>query len=93
MKNFNPLVIAAFLICAMGLWGCGQQKTGAITTKIRDLENRYAKLEEDYRALQATSDQSRKRLSAVEAQRANLEKEKGRVDPRTARNRRPNVTR
>jgi chromosome segregation ATPase len=76
MKNFNPLVIAAFLLCAMSLWGCGQQKPGAITAKIRDLENRYAKLEEDYRALQATSEQNRKRLGAVEAQRAELEKDK-----------------
>ncbi len=76
MRNFSPLIIAALLFCGIGAWGCNQQKTGVISNKIRDLEARYAKLEEDHRALHATSEQNRKRLLAVEAQRSALEEEK-----------------
>ena len=76
MKNINPFVIAALLMCAVSLWGCNQQKSGAISNKIRELETRNAKLEDDYRALQAANEQHRKRLNAVEAQRDSLENEK-----------------
>ena len=75
MKTFNPLLVAALLFCVMSMWGCNQQKSGAISTKIRDLEARYAKLEEDYQSLQAAQEQNRKRLSQAEAQRASLEKD------------------
>jgi outer membrane murein-binding lipoprotein Lpp len=76
MNNLKPLVIAALLLCAMSLWGCNQQKTGSVATKIRELETRYSKLEEDYRTLHAASEQTRKRLAAVERQRTELETEK-----------------
>ena len=56
MKKFNSLSVVLFLLCAMGLWGCTQQKTGAISAKVRDLETRHAKLEEDYKTLQTTND-------------------------------------
>lgn len=76
MRNVNLLILGALLLCAMSLWGCNQQKTGAITNKIREMESRYAKLEEDYHTVQAASEQNRKRLNAVETQRSALEKEK-----------------
>ena len=76
MRNFNPVVVAVLLLSAMGMWGCNQQKTGAISTKIRELETRYTKLEEDYRTLQAMGEQTRKRLTQAETQRAALEKDK-----------------
>ena len=76
MRNFNPLIVAVLLFCAMGMWGCNQQKTGVISAKIRDLETRYTKLEEDYRTLQVMGEQTRKRLTQAEAQRAALEKDK-----------------
>ena len=76
MKKFNPVYIAVFLFCAMGAWGCSQQKTGAISAKINELETRYTKLEEDYRTLQHTHDQHRKRLTQLEAQHAVLEAER-----------------
>ena len=76
MKNTNPFVIAALLLCAMSLWGCNQQKSGTVATKIRELETRYSKLEEDYRTLHSANEQTRKRLGAVEKQRAELETDK-----------------
>jgi len=76
MKNVSPFVIAGLLVCAMSLWGCNQQKNGTITTKIRDLETRYSKLEEDYKSLYTANEQNRKRLNVVEKERADLETEK-----------------
>ena len=76
MKNYSTVSIGVFLLCAFGLWGCGQQKTGVIAAKINELETRYTKLEEDYRTLQANHDQHRKKLSRIEAERNALEAEK-----------------
>lgn len=76
MTYFKPLLIAALLLCVVGMWGCNQQKTGAIASKIHELEIRYGKLEEDYRTLHTMSEQNKKRLTAVEVQRAALQTEK-----------------
>lgn len=76
MRYFHSLLFGLIALGITGLWGCGQQKTGLFNAKIRELEARYAKLEEDFRTLQLASEQSRKRLSAVETQRAALEAEK-----------------
>ncbi len=76
MKMFHLLLVGVFLVCSLGLWGCSHQQTGAISAKIRDLETRYAKLEEDYRVLQATNEQNRKRLTQSESQRVALGQEK-----------------
>jgi outer membrane murein-binding lipoprotein Lpp len=76
MKYFNVLLVGMLLFSSFGVWGCTHQKTGAISAKIQELESRYAKLEEDYRVLQVTHEQSRKRLSQAETQRALLEKQK-----------------
>lgn len=80
MRNLSPVYLALFLLCAMGAWGCSQQKTGAISAKINDLETRYTKLEEDYRTLQQTHDQHRKRLTQIESQRVALEQEKNELN-------------
>jgi outer membrane murein-binding lipoprotein Lpp len=76
MRKLNPFVIAGLLVCATTMWGCNQQKSGTIATKIRELETRYAKLEEDYKTLQATNDQTRKKFSAIDALRVALENDK-----------------
>jgi chromosome segregation ATPase len=75
MSRFNPWLIGVLLAGALGAWGCSQQRTG-VSAKIAELETRYAKLEEDYRTLQAANDQQRKKLTQVEAQRVALEREK-----------------
>lgn len=76
MKNFSPLVVLILALSALGLWGCGQQKTGVINTKIRELETRYGKLEDDFRALNVRHEQSRKSLAESEELRSELEKQK-----------------
>jgi SMC interacting uncharacterized protein involved in chromosome segregation len=77
MKKIGPVYLAVFMLCALCVWGCGQQqKTGAINAKITDLETRHTKLEAEHRALQGTIEQYRKKLGEAETLRASLEQEK-----------------
>ena len=76
MEKIRPWFLIVFGLCAMGVWGCSQQKNNPVNTKIRELETRYSKLEEDFRTLQASNEQSSKRLSQLEAQTTALETEK-----------------
>ena len=64
------------MFCSLGLWGCSTQKNGAYNAKIRELEARYAKLEEDYRVVVAGSEQFKKKLNVAETQRSDLEKQR-----------------
>jgi len=76
MTKFRSLSVVVMLLCMAGVWGCNQQKSGGMNTKVRELETRYAKLEEDFRTLQATNEQNRKRMNLAESQRDVLETEK-----------------
>jgi len=69
MRNFSLIYVAAFLLSAMGVWGCSQQKTSAISAKVTELETHYAKLEDENRSLQVHHDQHRKKLTQIENQR------------------------
>ncbi|MBI2806414.1 MAG: hypothetical protein HYX68_15650 [Planctomycetes bacterium] len=84
MNQIKPWYIVAFLLCVMGTWGCSQQKTGAISAKINELESRYSKLEADYRTLQATHELHRKKLAQIETRRVSLEKEKTELSDQVA---------
>jgi chromosome segregation ATPase len=76
MKKAAPLMLAVMMFCSLGLWGCSSQKNGAYNAKIRELEARFAKLEEDYRVVVAGSEQFKKKLGVSEAQRYDLEKQR-----------------
>lgn len=69
MRNISPVYVGVFLLSAIGVWGCSQQKTGAISAKVTELEARYAKLEDEHRTLQTHHDQHRKKLTQIENQR------------------------
>src|SRR5262249_24589384 len=75
MSKASPLFLAVLLFCTAGLYGCTQQKNGPASAKMRDMEARYTKLEEDYQAVVAPNDANRKKLVQVEAQKAELTKE------------------
>ncbi|MCS7045328.1 MAG: hypothetical protein NZO58_03125 [Gemmataceae bacterium] len=72
MKNASTVFFVVVLFSSLGLWGCTHQKNGAYHAKIRELENRYLKLEEDYRAVVQAGEQLRKRIGELEAQRNQL---------------------
>jgi outer membrane murein-binding lipoprotein Lpp len=68
MHKANPWVVAFLMIGTMslGLWGCGQQ-SGAFAAKVREMEARHSKLEEDYKAISAANEQGRKKIAQAEA--------------------------
>src|SRR3954470_18044403 len=76
MRNMKILFAAVLFMCGMSIWGCNQQKSGAINSKIRDLEVRYTKLEEDYQTLLTNSESDRRKVQQLEEQRASLEADK-----------------
>ncbi len=62
-------VLIVLVVATCGVWGCAQGPVShsAQGDKLRNLESKCAKLEEDYRAVAAARDQARKRVAALEA--------------------------
>lgn len=70
MKSASTALIAFLALASLGLWGCSNQKTTATNTKVKELEARYQKLEEDYRVVVAASETSRKKITQLERERS-----------------------
>jgi outer membrane murein-binding lipoprotein Lpp len=66
MKTVATAFLATVVISSVGIWGCAQQKNNVQARKIRDLEARYVKLEEDSRAGAASLENTRKKLTRLE---------------------------
>jgi septal ring factor EnvC (AmiA/AmiB activator) len=66
------------LVAALGVWGCARGPAShyaAQAERIRTLENKCAKLEEDYRAVALARDSARKRVAALEEESNRLVKQ------------------
>src|SRR5262245_13400093 len=72
MHKTGTALLAIMLVSSLSLWGCTHQKNGANNAKIRELELRYTKLEEDYRVIVAANENHRKKLVQLETQRNEL---------------------
>src|SRR5437660_779076 len=60
-------LLIAFVLASVGLWGCNQAgNTGGQAERIRSLEAKVAKLEDDYRAAATVRDQARKNAQPLE---------------------------
>jgi hypothetical protein len=68
MRSANKALFVLMLAAVVGLWGCTQNRGGNSSARVRDLETRNTKLEEDYRAAVADAAQVRKKLVAAEEQ-------------------------
>lgn len=70
--------LVLLLISTIGMWGCARGPAGGsgAPERMRALESRISKLEQDFRAAAAARDQLRMELAAIEEQRAALEKER-----------------
>jgi chromosome segregation ATPase len=68
---------SVMLVVFLGLWGCARGPVGqsAQAERIRTLETKCAKLEDDYRSVATARDQARKQVAALESERARLQKE------------------
>ena len=70
--------LSVMLVALVGLWGCARGPVGqsAQAERIRSLESKCARLEDDYRAVASARDQARKQLATLETEKANLLTEK-----------------
>lgn len=61
--------LIALIVAMLGIWGCAKSPGGAADAdRIRALEARTVKLEDDFRAAASVRDQLRKKLAAAEEQ-------------------------
>jgi chromosome segregation ATPase len=80
MSCAHKALLVVMLMMTLGLWGCTQNRgSGSTAAKIRDLETRNAKLEEDYRAAVADGSDLRNKLQGAEDQVARLSKQAAQV--------------
>jgi hypothetical protein len=71
-------MMTVMLVAALGVWGCARGPANhyaAQAERIRTLEGKCSKLEEDYRAVASARDAARKRTSALEEENARLQKQ------------------
>jgi septal ring factor EnvC (AmiA/AmiB activator) len=71
-------VLTVMLVAALGVWGCARgpaNQSAAQAEKIRSLETKCGKLEDDYKAVAGARDQARQQVSALEEETSRLKKE------------------
>src|SRR3954449_13299579 len=72
MSNAKKALAVVLLLVTLSFWGCSQQHSTTGSARVRDLEARNSKLEEDYRVAVGQRDLARKKLSATEEENAAL---------------------
>ncbi len=67
---------AVVLVVSLGLWGCARKPVeNSQSDRVRSLEGRCVKLEQDYRTVVQTRDKARRELAALEEENARLHRE------------------
>jgi chromosome segregation ATPase len=62
----SKFILLILIVVTIGVWGCARQAGNSPgLARLRDLETRNAKLEEDYKVLQAQRDQERRAAAAL----------------------------
>jgi outer membrane murein-binding lipoprotein Lpp len=76
MTRANKALVI-LVVAALGLWGCAQgpAHSGANAERVKTLEGKVAKLEEDSKALTSARDQVRKKLAESEELRIKVQQE------------------
>jgi chromosome segregation ATPase len=71
----KPLFL--LFLAAVAVWGCSQaaSQSASQADKIKTLEAKCSKLEDDYKAAAAARDQAKKRVAAVEEEHAQIEEQ------------------
>jgi hypothetical protein len=70
--------LTVMLVAALGAWGCARgpgSHYAAQAEKIRALEGKCSKLEDDYKAVAGARDQARRRVTSLEEENARLHRE------------------
>jgi chromosome segregation ATPase len=78
-KNLSGLARAAavVMVVSLGVWGCARRpaEQSSNTDRVRAVEARCVKLEQDYRSVAQARDKARKELGTAEEESARLQKE------------------
>jgi len=74
MSNYQK-VIAFGVVLIVGIWGCSESPSRS-AEKIKALEAKVSRLEEDFRSASASRDQFRKKLAEMEQEQAQLKQER-----------------
>lgn len=76
MKRAGKLV-TVLVVAVLGVWGCAKNPAhpNGQAERIRSLESKCAKLEEDYRAVASARDEARKKAVAAEEENKRLHKQ------------------
>ena len=72
MKHAGTAFLVVMLFSTLGLWGFAQQRNGSYAARLRDLENRYAKLEDDQRLVANLGERHQRRIVQLEKERTEL---------------------
>ena len=72
MKHAGTAFLVVMLFSTLGLWGLAQQKNGSYAARLRELEGRYVKIDEDHRTLASLSDRHQRRINQLEKERGEL---------------------
>jgi hypothetical protein len=76
--NRASKALIVVVVAMLGIWGCAQGPANSHAPqaeRLRSLEGKCVKLEEDYRAVAGARDQFRKRVSTLEEERGKLHQE------------------
>jgi chromosome segregation ATPase len=74
--NHSKLILLILIVVSAGVWGCARQAGSSPgLARLRDLEDRNAKLERDYQAVLKQRDQTRADLATLSEKCANLSTE------------------
>ncbi len=75
--NRGSQTLSVMMVVILGVWGCARGPVGPTgqAERLRAVEAKCSKLEDDYRAVAAARDQARKQVAALEAERTRLNKD------------------
>lgn len=69
-------ILAVVLVVSLGIWGCARKPAEqASHERVRTLEGRCVKLEQDYRTVAQARDRARKELGALEEETTRLQRD------------------
>jgi hypothetical protein len=74
MARANKALVV-LVVAALGLWGCSQRPAPNGLERIKALEGKLGKMEDDYKAVATARDQARKKLAEAEELRLKLQQE------------------
>jgi chromosome segregation ATPase len=77
-------MLVVLIVATLGIWGCTQgpspNSPAGLAERVKALEAKNSKLEDDFRAAAAARDQVRKKLAAAEEQERVVQQEKQSVE-------------